>query len=529
MRSVRLNEADRPYVNSAEEMAGRFHAELIAQMPGWKQRLADSPGSLEELERDVHENFARGADLVTAGLVSMVMQRKEFIQDADATRRNFAFGLRKGREREIRVRLLGGLVIWICSLYCAPRRSLTGKAREDAHGVYIELAQFGFAKGCSPALESLVARSAAWSPSFELAKRELARNGVTMDTKTVRRVTYQCGEGFLNLRTHEMLAMREGKLVAGNELHGQRVMVELDGGRSRIRKNLRKKPAQVEFVDEDGLVIENQPGRSKPIAKRTFDPDWREPKLVIIAVHDENGKSDPKFKVTIDGTFLGPEAIAEITAMHLLRLGAAKAASVTFVADGAPWIWDRIPEIVRRAGLTNVPIHEVLDCCHAVHHISLALSALGLNKEERMPLYRLHRTMLRNGQWQRVVEELADLAADDPNNLEVQREISYLTRHGEAGRLKYPTFRSQGLPLGSGSIESCIRRVVNRRMKGNGIYWKEPNAEAMLQVRSQVLSERWDSRLQEVRTHDKQYGRRQWSWEPIRHGPSSERAEDLAT
>jgi hypothetical protein len=529
MRSIRLNGTDGPYVNSAEEMAGRFHAELIAKMPGWKQRLADNPEMLEELERDVHESFARGADLVTAGLMSMVMQREEFVRDVDATRRNFAFGLRKGREREIRVRLLGGLVIWICSLYCAPGRSLTGKTREGAHGVYIELAQFGFAKGCSPALESLVARSAAWSPSFELAKRELARNGVTMDTKTVRRVTYQCGEGFLSLRTHEMLAMRDGTLAAGNELHGLRVMVQIDGGRSRIRGKLRKKPPQVELVDEDGLLIENQPGRSKPVAKRTFDLDWREPKLVIIAVHDEHGKMVSKFQATIDGTFQGPEAIAEIIAMHLHRLGAAKAASVTFVADGAPWIWDRIPEIVRRAGLKDVPIHEVLDCCHAAHHISLALSAMGFDKQERMPLYRLHRTMLRNGQWQRVVEELTDLAADDPENRDVQREIAYLTRHGEAGRLKYPTFRGQGLPLGSGSIESCIRRVVNLRMKGNGIYWKEPNAEAMLQVRSQMLSERWDSRLQEVRLHEKQHGRRKWPWEPLLHGPTPERAEDLAT
>jgi hypothetical protein len=64
----------------------------------------------------------------------------------------------------------------------------------------------------------------------------------------------------------------------------------------------------------------------------------------------------------MDGTFLGPDAMAELVAVHLQRLGAARAASITFVADGAPWIWDRLPTIVRLAKLDAVPIHEVLDC-----------------------------------------------------------------------------------------------------------------------------------------------------------------------
>lgn len=47
-----------------------------------------------------------------------------------------------------------------------------------------------------------------------------------------------------------------------------------------------------------------------------------------------------------------------------------------------------------------------------------------------------------------------------------------------------------GLPVGSGAIESSIRRVINLRLKGNGIFWKEENAESMLQLRSMVISDR---------------------------------------
>jgi hypothetical protein len=170
--------------------------------------------------------------------------------------------------------------------------------------------------------------------------------------------------------------------------------------------------------------------------------------------------------------------------------------------------------IVRMAKLEHVVVYEVLDCCHAVHHISLALAAIGLTEEARRPLYRDHRTLLRNGQWRGVVEELTGLAELNPENEKIRTEIAYLTKHGEAGRLKYPTFRGKGLPLGSGAIESSIRRVINLRLKGNGIFWCEEHAEEMLQVRAQVITNRWDERLQAKRRHLRKEGSGDWRWEP---------------
>ncbi len=94
-----------------------------------------------------------------------------------------------------------------------------------------------------------------------------------------------------------------------------------------------------------------------------------------------------------------------------------------------------------------------------------------------------------------MVEELTDLADQTPPDAKIWTEIASLQKHGDAGRLKYPTFRRQGLPLGSGAIESGIRRVINLRLKGNSIYWRELAAESMLQIRAQVLTDRWDDRM----------------------------------
>jgi hypothetical protein len=513
-------------VKSAEEMVVRFSAELVANLPVWKSRIQADPASLEKLEQDVHAAFARGADFVVAGLLALVMQQREFAETTEATRRDFTLPLRQGRERQIQVRLLGGMLIWVTSLYCAVRRSVSASSKERTRGVYVELSQFGFGKGCSPALESAVARQAALCPSFQFAAEELQRRSVKVDVKAVRRIGTQCGNGFLGLRAYELDLWRAGMLPAGTELKGKRVSVQFDGGRVRLRGPLRDAPAKRESLNAEGLPSENVPGRSRRRFQKTFDADWREPKLVTIFVHDEHGRMEKRTQATIDGTFEGPDALAEMIAMHLHRLGAAEALSVTFVADGATWIWDRIPVIIQKAGLEKVPTHEVLDCCHATHHVSLALAALGVSEKERMPMYREHRTLLRNGHWRQVVEELTELAKEFPDHESIQTEIAYLTKHGEAGRLKYPTFRAAGLPLGSGAIESGIRRVINLRLKGNGIFWDQSNAEAMLQLRAQVITGRWDERVRAMRRHELRHGRNDWRRAPQ---PMSKKAEAEST
>src|SRR5436190_7004952 len=99
-----------PTIESVEEMAGRFTGELLMLVPGWKQRLSADPGQLESLEHEVHAAFARGADLLLAGLIAVVMKQPEFAAASEQTRSGYLQPLARGRERTIGVRLLGGLV-----------------------------------------------------------------------------------------------------------------------------------------------------------------------------------------------------------------------------------------------------------------------------------------------------------------------------------------------------------------------------------------------------------------------------------
>ena len=515
MGACKMAGPDGPVIESVKQMVGLFFGEISERVPVWKRRLLECPDQLEALEREVRTEFIRGADMVVAGVLAVVLMSPGLEAASEQTRRHFKQPLARGRNRSIKVRLLGGFVMWITSLYCEPKRGLFRPKDETATGLYVELAQFGFGKGITPGLQSLVARQAAICPSLQMAQEELERGGLKLNVKAVRRITNQCGEDLLKLRKAQLMQWRAGKLPAGQEFKGKCVTVQIDGGRTKIRKALRKATPPPEPLNAEGLVIQNAPGRSKPKSKKTFDSEWREPKLLTIFVHDEHGRMAKKNQAVIDGTFAGPDATAELVAMHLHRLGAAEALSVTFVSDGATWIWDRIDRIVSQAKIPEtVKIHQVLDNCHASHHISMALAALGLSDKERMPLYREHRTLVRNGQWRRVVDELAALAAKDLANSAVQTEIEYLRKHGAAGRLSYPHFRSQGIPIGSGAIESSIRRVINLRLKNNGTFWLESNAEIMLQLRATVISGRWDERLKEVRAMNRSQAEPDWHWTP---------------
>jgi hypothetical protein len=286
-----------------------------------------------------------------------------------------------------------------------------------------------------------------------------------------------------------------GELPVGNEFAGKSVAAEIDGGRVRVRTIVKK------------IRVSGKMKRKK------FRIEWREPKVVILEVN-KKGHMVRGSRPVIEGTLQGPDALIELVAFHLHRMGAAKASVVTLAADGAPWIWKRLDWIIAQVGLDPCRVVEVLDWCHAVHHVSVALAGLPLAEDERKELYRRLRGLLKEGKSRSVIAELETLAAGEDKDSSVWREIRYLTKHSDAGRLRYNCFRWRGVPMGGGAIESTIRRVINLRLKGNGIYWTEDNAEAVFQLRAAAVSSRWEEILDRTRDAMARDRRTDWRWTP---------------
>jgi len=324
----------------------------------------------------------------------------------------------------------------------------------------------------------------------------LARQGLELDKKAIRRIAGESGAQMLATRTRDLMQFRRGELPVGSAFTGKNVAVGIDGGRVRVR-------TVVETIRVSGKR-----------KRKKFRVEWREPKVVILFEVDKKGRMVRGSRPVIDGTLQGPDALIELVAFHLHRMGAAGAHAVTFAADGAPWIWKRLDWVIAQAKLDPNRVVEVLDWCHAVHHLSVALASLPLTDSQRKGLYKRLRGLLKEGRSRDVIAELKVLAPKAPDDSPLWREIRYLTKHSDAGRLRYNSFRRRGVPMGSGAIESTIRRVINLRLKGNGIYWTEENAEAVFQLRAAVVSGRWEEILEHTRAAMAKDRRTQWRWVP---------------
>jgi hypothetical protein len=97
------------------------------------------------------------------------------------------------------------------------------------------------------------------------------------------------------------------------------------------------------------------------------------------------------------------------------------------------------------------------------------------------------------GEIERIEASVRALGGLSPE--EQATEQAYWSRNRE--RLRYARFRSSSLPVGSGAVESAVRRVISLRMKGASIRWTEEHAEGMLHLRAQAKSGRW-AELEEI-------------------------------
>jgi hypothetical protein len=495
---VRLESKTGTVLTGVDPAVTEIQKRLQSQPEEWLRTLQENPAAFKDVEKTVHHAFQQMADQLVAGLLAQATQGDDFTQTAKKKvveahpERKF----RSGDVRALGVRLLGGLMIYVATLYCGPvNRSGKGRGREGS-GVYPEWALLGIQEGKSPALLSEVARQTALLPSYEIARQELAEHGVDLDIKELYGIGQHAGQMALAYRFQELEWYRAGKLSAASGV-GKRFAAMIDGGRTKVRKTTRRQKGQGQ----------------KKTQKRRFRTDWREVKQIIVFELDEQGRMKKGTQPILDGTFSGPDEIMEVLAMRLHQVGASAADVVVFRADGAPWIWDRLPWLIQRLGLRADQVSEGLDWCHAVHNMSLALEAIVAGAE-RKRIFKKMRKWLKGGSWHKVVDELIrlGLAANLPQDSATWTEILYLHRHGERGRLDYATFRRRGLPQGSGAIESGIRRVINLRLKGNGIYWEEANAEALLALRCLVISGRWNEVFAKMLQSLAGDRRLEWKW-----------------
>ncbi len=344
-----------------------------------------------------------------------------------------------------------------------PRGALHRKRGAQGTGVYPVLDELGIAGRSTPALRLLVSRAVCEANSVSSARELLAASGVDIDHKAALRLTYMVTEDALGARKEAIRTTTQGE--DEGPFAGRRVVAAVDGGRLQVRRRVA--------------------GRPKKGGRKRFVSEWREPKVLTIYVLGDDGKRDRSINSVIDGTLGDADAVFELLTYHLRRLGVHRASELTFVADGAPWIWNRTDALRQALELPRDRFQEVVDYFHVVERVGeISHRSLSGGEEARRAWLGILKRMLKAGD----IEELERVVAASSYE-EKSTDLAYLSRNRD--RMRYADFRGRGLPVGSGAVESSVRRVINLRLKGASVCWTEDHAEGILHLRAHAKSGRW--------------------------------------
>lgn len=246
----------------------------------------------------------------------------------------------------------------------------------------------------------------------------------------------------------------------------ERILVEMDGCELRTGALL---PAPDLGVTE-----------VRKLPKRRRETKWRDVRMGLARKLDE-----------VEPIYVGKLAKYDQVVSDLFSAaclcGLSSSTEVVACTDGGNGIREEITAQFPK-------LRYILDRPHAKSHLYETVDAMGLKeaKRERWVAHQMAR--LDGGDVQLTLDELA--AHKGRGKARAKRLREYLTRFKDA--VHYDAFRAEGLPIGSGEVESAHRTIPQKRLKLPGAWWSEETVNPMLALR--VLrangwwNEFWDQR-----------------------------------
>ena len=310
--------------------------------------------------------------------------------------------------------------------------------------------------GVTPRAEETLARLASWMPYA--SAQELLQDllGVRVSKATARRATLATGAAALAVCERE---------------------------EERLKQEAPQAPegADKQAMSGDGAFVHLVGG------------EWVEVKTLTIGEVTHNARGQVCLEqISSFSRLADAERFGEAAVVETQRRGVEQARAVCAVQDGAQWLQGLVdyhrPDAVR-----------ILDFAHAaeyVNEIGQAVQAAGGRLPVRWLEGVLHR--LKHQGPQRVLKHLAWLFARYPSP-GAQEKLTYLQKR--EAHMQYPTYQQAGWPIGSGSVESANKVVVEARLKGAGMRWQRENVNPMLVLRNAVCNRRWHETWTTARAH----------------------------
>ena len=366
------------------------------------------------------------------------------------------------------------------------------------------------------------------APSFEAAAAALERLAeLPVSAKHVQRLTERLGQERATQRDEEVKQRRAGTLRPAHAQAPAVAVIHVDAGKVQLRaEDGRPGVRQPHWGDTKVACLQTYTARAsqsdpQPQPPRAFlDP----PRVLRLCQEIAQVRSDPATRPTVPvtprrrgrrawterprglvrtavATTRPVEDFAWMVAAEARRRGFYQASRRAIVGDGGNWI--------EPLGQQHFPGWvQVLDFVHLLTHLHGAAMAVWRGRYARA--WALYEELLRAAWAGKVGQVQATLqqhlqrlggppeegAADDDPRRVVSLTLAYVTAN--AGRMDYPRYRRDGLPVSSAAVESLVKQF-NQRIKGTEKFWLRGGAEAVLQVRAAYLSQ--DGRAEAFHAH----------------------------
>lgn len=353
---------------------------------------------------------------------------------------------------------------------CSERLLLTrhGEVRLRRRWFYCPPCQAGFApldrrlgldaQSTSTYLRTLLAEWGTDRPFHQCAADVWRTLGVAVGQSTVERTAVAAGERRRAAVGQEAAAFEAGTLPP--PLHTPRVLhISMDGVFAPLREAWKRDGSAGPLACRFGECKVGAVYETRPTARGRQRLAWREYTATFA-----------------DITHFRPQL-----ATLAYRCGAAQAATVVFLADGALCNWnlaqDYFPEAV-----------QIVDWWHAVQHLGAVAEAYyGTRTGPAAAWLAARKRELWDGRVEAVQAAIALLPMPTSETQELRaREEAFFTQN--ARRMQYAHFRAAGYQIGSGIVEASCRTVVQQRFDQSGMHWRVETADALVALRAARLS-----------------------------------------
>jgi hypothetical protein len=161
---------------------------------------------------------------------------------------------------------------------------------------------------------------------------------------------------------------------------------------------------------------------------------------------------------------------------------------IALLGDGASWLWKAMTKCFPSGRC-------VLDHYHCLEHLYTVAKAQFEEAETIVDWVDAALSWLSLDQPGLVIAWLKDMKpANAGAKEEIRKLIGYLDNNRD--RLGYTKRREEGLPIGSGGIESANKYISHARLKRSGAWWLIPNGNNMLRLRCAIYNGTYDRVLQ---------------------------------